>query len=688
MKSDELARVRNIGIMAHIDAGKTTTSERILFYAGRSYKMGEVHEGDTVMDWMVQEQERGITITAAATTFQWKGYTVNLIDTPGHVDFTIEVERSLRILDGAIVVFDGVSGVEPQSETVWRQANKYHVPRICFVNKMDRVGADFYASVNSIEKKLGAQAVIVQLPIGLEDAFVGVVDLVRMTALKWEQPGLGQKFSEIKVPLELEGDVLKARKRLIEQIIEFDDRLMEKYLEDAAITELEIKQALRKAVLDQKLFPVFCGAAFRNKGIQPLLDAVIDYLPSPIDIPALQAEVYGRSGKFVSCNTTYDEPSLAVAFKIAADSFAGSLVFIRVYSGVVSVGDQLFNPRTEKKERVMKLLQMHANSRVEIKQLKAGEIGAIIGIKNVSTGDTLCDSQRKVILGPIEFPEPVIAIAIEAKTAVDQEKMLQGLERLAQEDPSCRTKLDAETGQMLLFGMGELHLEILVDRLLREYNVKVNVGDPQVSYRESITHSATAEGSYTKVIGGQSVFGHCVLQIAPIGTGFRFVNSMGDNVPHEYLKAIENGVRDSCENGVLAGYNMLGVEVTLIGCDQNIESNEMAYRVAGSTAFRDATRLAGPQLLEPIFKLEIMVPEESVGTVIGDINARRGKILIVEPMNNLQVIRAEVPLAELFGYATTLRSLTQGRGSFAMDFLVYQPLPVRVAKMVLDKVGR
>lgn len=690
----DLKFTRNIGVMAHIDAGKTTTSERILFYTGRSHKIGEVHDGDTTMDWMVQEQERGITITAAATMCFWKNHRINLIDTPGHVDFTIEVERSLRVLDGAVAVFDGVNGVEPQSETVWRQADKYKVPRICFINKMDRVGADFVMSVNSLKEKLNANPIPVQVPVGVEDTFRGVIDLIENKAYLWSNEGKGENFDVAEIPADMKDEVSRFRTEVVEKIVEFEDVLLEKYLNGEEISAAELKAALRKGTLALKAFPVFCGSAFKNKGVQPLLDAVIDYLPSPLDVPAIKGVHPERPEKEIECKTDFDAPVAALAFKIANDPFAGTLTFIRVYSGEVKVGDQLLNPRTEKKERIQRLVKMHANSREEVQSLKAGDIGATIGLKFTGTGDTLCATAHPVVLEAITFPEPVISVAIEAKSSADQEKMLQGLDKLQKEDPSCRLRTDPETGQILLAGMGELHLEILVDRLLREHKVQANVGKPQVSYRETITTAVQEQHTYEREVGGERHFAQVTLKIEPISQrdGIQFVSpvQVSRDFTTPFLKAVEVGFREAAEVGPLANYSMIGIKGTLLQAQtQPDASSEMAFKAATSLAFRDAVKRAQVELLEPIFKLEITCPDDFVGNVVGDLNSRRGKILSmnVKPGGG-QIIQAEAPLATLFGYATDIRSLSQGRASFSMEFLEYSSVPPRVKNEVLQKLGR
>jgi len=689
-KLEELRFTRNIGIMAHIDAGKTTTTERILFYTGKSHRMGEVHDGDTIMDWMEQEQERGITITAAATTCFWKDHRINIIDTPGHVDFTIEVERSLRVLDGAVAVFDGVNGVEPQSETVWRQANKYKVPRICFINKMDRVGADFEMSVESIREKLGARPVPVQFPIGAEDHFQGVVDLIENRAYLWKDD-LGEKQETMDVPDDLKKTVNYLREQMVEAACESDDELMNKYLNGETLTPAEIRVGLRKATLSLSINPVFCGSAFKKKGVQPMLDGVVDYLPSPLDVPEIEGRDPQKEDKMIKVKTDFEAPTAALAFKIASDSFAGSLTYLRVYSGIVKAGETLLNPRTNKRERIQRLVRMHANSRIEIQQLKAGDIGAAIGLKFSATGDTLCDQKHPVVLERITFPEPVISIAIEAKSAADQDKMVAGLERLQQEDPSCRVRIDQESGQMLLSGMGELHVEILIDRLLREYKVKANIGRPQVSYREAITNSATGHGIFEREVAGEKQYAEVTLKIEPKGidAGVVFDAKSAAGIDPDFVKAIKSGALEAADVGVLAGYPLMGVQVTLLSVKiRDKESTEMAFKVAASQALREALKAVKSQLLEPVFKLEIFTPDDFMGTVIGDLNARRGKVHSMAPKPGGQVIQAEAPLASLFGYATDVRSLSQGRASFSMEFQQYSPVPPKVEAEILNKLGR
>ena len=689
----DLKFVRNIGIMAHIDAGKTTTTERILFYTGKNHKIGEVHDGAATMDWMPQEQERGITITSAATTAAWKNHRINIIDTPGHVDFTIEVERSLRVLDGAVAVFDGVNGVEPQSETVWKQANKYKVPRICFINKMDRVGADFNMSVETIQSKLEAKPIKVQIPIGEEDQFQGVCDLLECKAYVWNLSN-DHEFSTIEIPASVKDIFESERSKTIELICELDDALIEKYLNGETPTVEELKKVLRKATIDQKIFPVFCGAAFKNKGVQQLLDGVLDYLPSPLDVEAATGMNPIKEDMQVTCHTKFDEPAAALAFKLANDPFAGSLTYIRVYSGQVKLGEQLYNPRTEKKERIQKIVKMHANSREEVDHLKAGDIGAVIGLKFTTTGDTLCDSSRQVVFESITFPEPVISVVVEAKSSADQDKMLEGLQRLEKEDPSCRLRNDPETGQTLLSGMGELHLDILIDRLLREYKIQANVGRPQVAYRESISSAISADFIFERLLAGEEKFAQVSISIEPISPaeGVKFVTQLQPTkeTPLQWLKACESGLKEAAEVGPIASYAMVGLKIQLksIGSRPQM-TDEIVCKAAASLAFREAIKKTESVLLEPIFKLEVNCPDEFVGNIVGDLNSRRGKVLnMTAKLTGGQIILAEVPLAQLFGYATDVRSLSQGRAFFSMEFLEYSPVPPKVKAEILTKLGR
>jgi len=692
----DLKYTRNIGIMAHIDAGKTTTTERILFYTGKNHKIGEVHDGAATMDWMPQEQERGITITSAATTTFWKNHRINIIDTPGHVDFTIEVERSLRVLDGAVAVYDAVSGVEPQSETVWRQANKYKVPRICFINKMDRIGSDFNFCVESIKSKLEANPIKMQIPIGSEDSFQGVCDLLTQKAYFWTNTSTAtqHEFVEKEIPSDLKEIFELERNKTIEQICELDDALIEKYLNGEVPSIEELKAALRKAVIALKIFPVFCGAAFKNKGIQQVLDAVVDYLPSPLDIPAVQGMNPVKEDMVVQCHTKFDEPAAALAFKLANDPFAGSLTYIRVYSGQIKVGDQLLNPRTEKKERVQKIVKMHANSREEVDHIKAGDIGAIIGLKFTTTGDTLCDSSRQVVFESITFPEPVISVVVEAKSSAEQDKMMEGLQRLEKEDPSCRLKTDVETGQILLSGMGELHLDILVDRLLREHKIQANVGKPQVAYRETINGEVSVDYKFERLLAGEEKFAQIKLKIESIdpAEGVKIISLVQSSkeIQPNWIKACEQGLKDAAEVGPIASYAMIGLKITITGLLGNPQAtDEIVCKAAASLAFREAMKGAQHVLLEPVFKVEVNSPDDFVGNVVSDINSRRGKIQnMMSKSTGGQLVNAEVPLAQLFGYATDIRSLSQGRAFFSMNFLNYSPVPPKVKAEVLAKLGR
>lgn len=690
----DLKLTRNIGIMAHIDAGKTTTSERILFYTGKSHKIGEVHEGNTVMDWMPQEQERGITITAAATTAVWKNHRINLIDTPGHVDFTIEVERSLRVLDGAITVFDAVSGVEAQTMTVWAQANRYQVPRLCFINKMDRIGADFWGSVESIRKKLEAEPLAIQIPLGSEDTFQGVIDLIEGKAYTWSADGKGEKFETKDIPQEFEEDFKSARHAMVEKIVESDDQLLEKYLNGEELSADALRTQLRKITLDRKVFPVLCGSAFKNKGVQQLLDAVVSYLPSPLDVLPMVGHPPDDEDKQIVCKTDPEEFPVALAFKIANDPFADTLTFIRVYSGRIKTGDQLYNPRTQKKERIQKLVKMHANSREEVPSIEAGDIGAVVGLKFSATGDTLCQSSHPVVLESIHLPEPVISVAVEAKTSADQDKLMVSLQKLEREDPSCRVRVDSETGQTLLAGMGVLHLEILVDRLLTEFKVNVNVGKPQVSYRETLTQSAEAQHTFERLVGGDNQFADVTLSIQPVplksGIQFSSAVAISPQVTSGLIKAIEQGVREAAEVGPIAGFPMLGMQITLkaLGTRPN-ETSEMACKAAATYAFREAVKKSVPELLEPIFKVEVTTPDEFLGSVVGDLTSKRGKVNSMEPKSSgIQIVHAEAPLATLFTYATDVRSLSQGRAFFSMLFLEYGPVPQRVKNEILKNLGR
>jgi elongation factor G len=686
-RTSPLERYRNIGIMAHIDAGKTTTTERILFYTGVTHKIGEVHEGTTVMDWMEQERERGITITSAATTAFWRDYRINIIDTPGHVDFTIEVERSLRVLDGACAVFDAVSGVEPQSETVWRQADKYKVPRVCFINKMDRVGADFFMSVDTIKEKLGARPLVLQLPIGAEDKFRGMVDLVKMKGIVFDDETMGAKYQESDIPAALVEQAKEYRAALEEAVAEFDDVLMAKYLDGRPLSNEEVKRGIRQGTIAMSFFPVICGSAFKNKGVQQILDAVVDYLPSPLDVPPVKG--IDPKGVEVLRNTADDEPFAALAFKIMNDPFVGNLTFFRVYSGKLDAGSYVYNGNKDKKERIGRLLQMHANKREEIKEVLAGDIAAAVGLRSTTTGDTLCDEEKKVILERMVFPEPVISVAIEPKTKGDQDKMGMALNRLQMEDPSFRVHTDDETGQTIIRGMGELHLEIIVDRMLREFKVEANVGKPQVAYRETVTRPVESEGRYIRQTGGRGQYGHCWLRLLPQppGTGFVFENAIvGGVIPREFITPIEKGIVEAMQGGVLAGFPMVDIKVEVFdGSYHDVDSSEMAFKIAGSIGFKDGAARAGPVLLEPIMDVEVVTPEPFMGDVIGDLNSRRGKIHGMNPRAATQVITSQVPLAEMFGYATDLRSKTQGRATYTMQFAHYAQVPNSIAETIVTK---
>jgi elongation factor G len=682
-----LEKTRNIGIMAHIDAGKTTTTERILFYTGITHKIGEVHEGTATMDWMVQEQERGITITSAATTAMWGDTRVNIIDTPGHVDFTVEVERSLRVLDGAVGVFCAVGGVEPQSETVWRQADKYGVPRIAFINKMDRIGANFANVVNQIRTKLGKNAVPLQLPIGAEDKFKGVVDLVRMKALVFRDETMGAKYEIEDVPAELLAEAESLREKMVESIAEQHDELLEKYLAGETLEVGELKAALREATIAQKITPVLCGTAFKNKGVQPLLDAVVDYLPSPLDIPPVKG-INPDDESFIERKADDNEPFSALVFKIMTDPFVGQLAFFRVYSGTIESGTAVLNSTKGNTERIGRLLQMHANKREEIKEVRAGDIGAAVGLRSVTTGDTICDKSHAIVLETMNFPEPVIAVAIEPKTKSDQEKMGVALAKLMQEDPTFKVHTDPETNQTIIRGMGELHLEIIVDRMVREFNVGANVGKPQVAYREAITRHSDAEGRFVRQSGGKGQYGHVKVRFEPIAEGgFEFVNEIvGGSVPKEFIKPTEQGIKEAMERGIVAGYPMTGVKAVLYdGSYHDVDSSEMAFKIAGSMAFQEGAKKANPILLEPIMDVEVMTPEDYAGDVMGDLSRRRGKIQQMEERSGGKAIRAHVPLSEMFGYATQVRSMSQGRASYTMQFLAYEPAPRNVAEEVIAK---
>jgi elongation factor G len=693
-RTTPLDRTRNIGIAAHIDAGKTTTTERILYYTGVNYKLGEVHEGTATMDWMEQEQERGITITSAATTCFWKDHRINIIDTPGHVDFTAEVERSLRVLDGAVAVFDAVAGVQPQSETVWRQADKYRVPRIAFINKMDRVGADFLHSIETMHDRLAAKsAVAIQLPLGQEDQHVGVIDLVEMKAARYLDESLGAEFELIEIPTEQRVDAQHWREVMIEKVAEAaheagDDTLFEKFVAGQTPTVAEIKTAIRFATVRMKLFPVVCGAAFKNKGIQPLLDAVVDYLPSPLDIPATMAND-PKTGELVEREARDDAPFSALVFKIMTDPFVGQLAFIRVYSGSMKTGDSVLNTAKGQRERIGRLLKMHANKREEIKEVWAGDIAAAVGLRNVITGDTICDASAPVVLESIQFPAPVIALAVEPKTKTDQEKLSNGLAKLMQEDPTFKVETDRDTGQTKISGMGELHLEIIVDRLKREFSVEANVGKPQVAYKETIRKEARGEGRYIKQTGGRGQYGHCRIDIGPApGAGYVFVNDItGGVIPKEYIKPVDEGIREALERGVLAGYPMVDVKVRLWdGSFHDVDSSEMAFKIAGSMAFQDAAKKAQPVLLEPIMKVEVVTPDDYTGAVTGDLSARRGHLAGQISRGGSQIITAMVPLSNMFGYSTDLRSRTQGRATYSMHFERYAEAPRPVSEEVVARV--
>jgi elongation factor G len=687
---------RNIGIMAHIDAGKTTTTERVLYYTGVSHKLGEVHDGAATMDWMVQEQERGITITSAATTCFWRGmalqypeHRINIIDTPGHVDFTIEVERSLRVLDGACAVFCAVGGVEPQSETVWRQANKYGVPRLAFINKMDRMGANFLRVVEQIRTRLGTKPVPIQLPIGAEEQFEGIVDLVKMKAIYWNDSTLGMKFEERDIPPDMQTICEEWREKMVEMAAEANEELMNKYLEEGSLSAPEIHQGLRQRTLANELVPTLCGSAFKNKGVQAMLDAVIDYLPSPVDVPPIRG-VLNDAAQTEATRPASDEAHFAaLAFKVATDPYVGSLTFFRVYSGVLLSGDTIFNPVKSKRERIGRILQMHANTREEIKEVRAGDIAAAVGLKDVTTGETLCDKEHVITLERMDFPEPVIAVAVEPKTKADQEKMGISLSKLAAEDPSFRVKTDEESGQTIISGMGELHLEIIVDRMRREFNVEANVGAPQVAYRETIRKTVEQEGKFVRQSGGRGQYGHVWLRLEPKepGSGYEFVNAIvGGVIPKEYVPAIDKGVKEQMQNGVIAGYPVVDVKVTVFdGSYHEVDSSEMAFKIAGSQAFKEGARKAGALLLEPIMSVEVVTPEDYMGDVMGDLNRRRGILQGMEDIPTGKTIKAEVPLGEMFGYATILRSLTQGRASYTMQFAKYQEAPTSIAEAVIKK---
>lgn len=677
--------------MAHIDAGKTTTTERILFYTGKTHKLGEVHEGTTVMDWMPQEQERGITITSAATTCFWRENRINIIDTPGHVDFTIEVERSLRVLDGAVAVFCAVGGVEPQSETVWRQADKYHVPRIAFINKMDRTGADFYDVLNQIQERLGAKPLAIQIPWGAEDQFQGVIDLIEMKAIVWKSSDLGATFETQEIPEELSSQAAEWRDRLIETAAEQDDQLTEKYLNGETLNATEIRQAVRKGCLASKVVPVVCGASFRNKGVQPLLDAIVDYLPSPLDKPPVEGKDVQDDSVTLTRKPSVDEPFSALAFKIMNDPYVGQLTYFRVYSGSIDTGVMVYNPGKDKKERLGRLLQMHANKREDISRVEAGDIAAVVGLRFTTTGDTLCVENKPILLEKMEFPEPVISIAIEPKTKADQEKLASSLQKLAMEDPSFRINMNEDTGQTLISGMGELHLEIIVDRMRREFKVEGNVGAPQVSYKETISTSATAEGKFIRQSGGKGQYGHCVLRFEPLsrGTGYQFVNSLrAGAIPKEFIPAIDKGIQEAMLGGIVTGYPVVDIKATLLdGSFHDTDSTEVAYKIAASMAFKEAALKGTPLILEPLMTCEVVCPELYMGGVMGDLSSRRGRIINMSTRHGLQVIKAELPLATMFGYSTALRSASQGRATYTMTFAHYEPVPPQIAEEIKIRAG-
>jgi elongation factor G len=680
--------MRNIGIMAHIDAGKTTTTERVLYYTGRTYKIGEVHEGTAVMDWMEQEQERGITITSAATTCEWQDYTINIIDTPGHVDFTAEVERSLRVLDGAVAVFDAVAGVQPQSETVWRQADKYRVPRVCFINKMDRVGADFFRAVGTIVDRLKCRPVAIQIPIGSEDQFRGIVDLVTMTARVWLDETLGAKYDEVEIPEDLKAQAKEYHDQLVEAVSEFDDHLFTKFVEGQAITADELRAGIRKATIAQKIFPVICGSAFKNKGVQNLLDSVVDYLPSPLEVPPMHGTDVDDPEKVVERKADDKEPFSALVFKIMTDSFVGQLAFIRVYSGRLGAGDSVFSVAKRRKERIGRLVKMHANKREEITEVLAGDICAVVGLKSVSTGDTICDEKSPVILESIDFPAPVIQLAIEPKTKADQDKLGMAIAKLVQEDPTLHVATDPDTGQTILAGMGELHLEIIVDRMKREFSVGANVGKPQVAYRETIRNIAEADYTHKKQTGGSGQYARVKLRVEPLESGeYEFVNEVrGGSIPKEFISAVEKGAVEALEHGVLAGYPMSNIKIVVFDGDyHDVDSSEMAFKICSSICFKEAARKARPVLLEPVMRVEVVVPDEYMGSVNGDLISRRGRLEGTEILGSTHIIKSMVPLSEMFGYATELRSRTQGRGAFTMHFGRYEEVPKSVAEEITSR---
>ncbi|MDH7500363.1 MAG: elongation factor G [candidate division NC10 bacterium] len=685
-----LKHIRNIGIMAHIDAGKTTTTERILYYTGKTYKIGEVDDGAAEMDWMAQEKERGITITSAATTCFWRDHQINILDTPGHVDFTVEVERSLRVMDGAVALFCGVEGVEPQSETVWKQADKYKIPRIAYINKMDRMGADFFRAVTMIAERLGSHPLVLQLPLGREEEFAGVIDLVKMKAIIWDADTLGAAYHETEIPAPFKKEAQSWREKLIEALAEDDEKLMQKYLEGKDLTTREIRAALRRATLTMRKVPVLCGASFKNKGVQPLLDAVVDYLPSPSDLPPIRG-LNLLTSQEEERHPRREDPFCALVFKIMSDPYVGQLAFFRVYSGVLEAGSYVYNSTRDHRERVGRLLRMHANKRQEIREVGAGDIAAAVGLKGSRTGDTLSDESRPIVLSSIDFPEPVISVAIEPKAKEGEEKLARALSLLANEDPTFKTHFDEETGQTIISGMGELHLEIIVDRLLREFNVQANVGKPQVVFRETITKGAEAEGKFIRQTGGRGQYGHVWIRVEPLPAGekFQFVNEItGGAIPRDYIGAVEKGIKEAMEAGVLAGYEVVDVKVTLFdGSYHEVDSSEMAFKIAGSLAMKEAMRRAGPILLEPILHVNIVLPDEFMGEVIGDLNARRGRVVNVQAKPAAQMIDAEVPLLEMFGYATTLRSMTQGRATYTMQFARYEQAPQGICEEIVARIG-
>ncbi|MGK5082802.1 elongation factor G [Bdellovibrionota bacterium FG-1] len=690
-EESNLEQIRNIGIMAHIDAGKTTTTERILYYTGKTHKMGEVHDGNTIMDWMPQEQERGITITSAATTCFWRKHRINIIDTPGHVDFTIEVERSLRVLDGAVGVFSAVEGVEPQSETVWRQANKYHVPRLAFANKMDRVGADFIELLSQMRKKLGANPVAIQLPWGAAETFVGVLDLVEMKGLRWSGDKDDTACLVVDIPAEFFDEVATYRDKLLEAVAECDETLMEKYVGGEPVSASELRAGIRKGCVSLKFVPVLCGSSFKNKGVQPLLDAIVDFLPSPLDVPSVEGKDPRDEEKILTRHPDIQEPFAALAFKIQNDPYVGQLTYFRVYSGKIEAGEMVFNAAKGKRERISRLLQMHANKREDIQVVKAGDIAATVGLRFTTTGDTLCNEGKPILLEKMDFPEPVISIAIEPKTKADEEKLLGALDKLAMEDPSFRVTINADTGQTLISGMGELHLEIIVDRMKREFKVEGNVGKPQVAYKETISVSAKAEGKFVRQAAGKNQYGHCVIQLDPLkkGEGYQFINKLASGViPKEFIAAIDKGIKESMLGGIIAGYPATDLRATLWdGSFNETDSTEVAYKIAASMAFKDAARAARPVILEPVMLCEVVCPDDYMGGVIGDLNSRRGKILNMTSRHGLQIIKAEVPLSTMFGYSTAVRSSSQGRATFTMEFASYEPVTSQVAEEIKLRAG-